>query len=610
MGDSDALARVYAARLLAPHDPPACLETLSSTAAHPDPLVRQETYDALGDQRYIDGAAILVSAIAAESDHSAARTGRLALQRLEFSREDAREQQLALLQNQDEHERAQTVAYMLRRDKALGLSAMGLLALEPTDSGMLYLLRLLMMFFLDPETANSQGTATAEKALAARMEGDAFLKHNTPTHAALAMASTERYNRRNPAATVSTTALAAFVEGNLAEDLGPQPINHAYNPLTGRGFIGLRNPGGPAIRHAEAIINNLAEMTVEEDLTLERRLEAWRLMGAAHHVFQDMSSPLHVFNVWHVLRGCKFEWHWHARQSEIQDILAASPELGESLSAIADNALHRLDEDTRQRLNHRLQAFEETPLDLLLALAWCAYYVASFPGEVRFCDGATAIETLPASYDDGAVGEEDNVLNRMFDGNIRYHASWWSDYFIITDLWGNNFVWNKLLVMDDWRPCPNPFGARLRDGHVRNRALVDRQKVLTVSGRFFFTQKGDNTPHCRPVVYPNGAPMDQHLIRYYGEALFPLTAAYGALWLEAMARRHPQLFQDNAALQTFKSVKAPLRAILDCLSGENDALFSLPILPAPPGTTRKTPSLQNALKPRCGCARDIDPFLF
>jgi len=66
--------------------------------------------------------------------------------------------------------------------------------------------------------------------------------------------------------------------------------------------------------------------------------------------------------------------------------------------------------------------------------------------------------------------------------------------------------------------------------------------MLTITGRFCFTHKGKKTPYCYPFAHPDGTIMTEHLVQYYGETLFPVTAYYNAGWLALLSEIYPQMF--------------------------------------------------------------------
>jgi len=428
---------------------------------------------------------------------------------------------------------------LLRRDPVGGISALSTLAFEESTLGMRSRLRLLLMALNGASRDHVAGLPrhTANTA--------PFEKHHLPGHAVLAREALELYGH----SWVSESHADAFARGVVEEDRGAWPINHAHNPLTRRGFIGRRGPGGSAIRYVERLLSRLDRLNAREALTNNDLEAAWHLAGRAHHVLQDMSSPLHVFSVWHVLRVCLFEEYWREHWKAISPIVRAHGLTGMSPPHVPDSALERLDGFTRDRVSQRIAALSDTLSDHTDALAWLAYYRASFWGEIHYDDDAAPAQTTPTQYDDGDAPALPNILASMFDQHVRYHASWLGDYFEITDRQGNAFVYNRCFLMDDWRPCENPRGEKALDGHLKTGRRTS-DGVMRITGRFFFTQKGDSTPLCRPHAYPDGSPMEESLIHYYGETLFPATVSYGAGWFDSLARRYPRMFLAEKATPT------------------------------------------------------------
>jgi hypothetical protein len=246
-----------------------------------------------------------------------------------------------------------------------------------------------------------------------------------------------------------------------------------------------------------------------------------------------------------VLNGCHYEFFWLPITDQALQILNASNVQPLSLPQLPRTATTYLDTHTRNSLEQRIGNLSNTLGAYQDALAWCAYYRASFWGELRFDDDASETQTAPADFDDGSVGSLPNVLDAMFDGNIRYHTSWWGDFFEITDRTGNTFQWNRLFSMDDWKPCANPRNQQLMDGHVKERGADD---VESITGRFLFTHKGGKTPYCYPFAHPDGTAMSEHLVQYYGETLFPVTAAYNGGWLALLSEIYPQMFTSELFL--------------------------------------------------------------
>ncbi len=526
---TDPLTRLYAARLLLEQGRDAPLDIPLSLKDDKDPLVRREAYAALGLTETVLARSILEEATQRETHQGALRAARNALRHLDGIENGP------LFDN--DWERVEWVELLLRRDPPRGANTLATWALEASPPGIRSRLRLLILAL----TASSRNNIAGLQPFIA--DTVLYEKHHLPGHAILAREALELCGH----SLASATHANAFERGIIEEDRGPRPLNHAHNPLTRRGFIGRRGPGGSAVRYVEALLSRLDRLNARDALTRQDLEAAWYLAGRAHHVFQDMSSPLHVFSGWHVLRVCLFEEYWRDHWETISPIIQVHGLTPTSPPELPIIALDRLDGFTRNRLSQRIGALSDSLPDHVDALAWLAYFRASFWGEIHYDDDAAPPYTTPTRYDDDDAPALPNVLANMFDRNIRYHASWLGDYFEITDRQGNAFLYNRCFLMDDWRPCENPRGKSALDGHLKTGRRTSK-RAMRITGRFFFTQKGGHTPLCRPHAYPDGSPMEQTLVYYYGETLFPATVTYGAGWCDSLARRYPRMFEADKAV--------------------------------------------------------------
>lgn len=533
---SDPLTRTYAARLLLEQGEAIPPDAFIMLASNEDYLLRQEAYGVLG--YYYDPmiSAFLQNAAATETNRSAARSARLALlmQRIRSLPDNAQQEQalLSLLDMNDKHEQWQAVQYAMRHHKALGIKVLASLAQSDSVLGETSRAQLIAL--------NADDTPLHIPAISN--------KHATTIHKSMAHYNVALHNTQPAQPKINAAIESIFAEAIVLEDIGMTPVNHAYNPLTGRGFLWRKGFGGSAQLYAARLFDRLESLCAQPDFSQIELSEAWVLAARVFHVLQDMTSPLHVFGVWHVLNGCHFENYWHLRTEEALRLIDEWDMQPVSLPGLPPAATAGLDAYTHNALEQRVDSLSNTLGDYQDALAWSAYYRASFWGEIRYSDETTIEQTTPTIYDDGETEALPNILSRMFEGNIRYHPSWWGDYFEITDRLGNTFAWNRIFALDEWRPCPNPRKKHSVDGHASYPASHD-DSTMRITGRFFFTHKGEKTPYCYPFTYPDGTPMTDHLVYYYGANLFPVTAAYNGGWLSALAKQYPKMFAQETFLQ-------------------------------------------------------------
>ncbi len=549
LGGDDPLCRIYAGRLLLEQGSEIAPDLFVELAHHNDYLVRQEAYEALGyyDEPRIER--LLEKAAAVDMNRSAARAARLALFRRQIRSlaSPAQHNQAleALMHSDDDHERWHGIQYALRGDnKALGMTALSRLAEERSPLGMMAAAQPLLT--RAETTIGNRNTQPDDSAplLTSMKQGalSPFEKHFFEIHFGMARYSVMLHNAQPHLPHINKAAEVTFTQEVVREDTGIRPVNHAHNPLTGRGFVRRRGFGGSARLYVSDLMERLDALHAHPDLSASELLEAWRLAGRAFHVLQDMASPLHVFSVWHVLNSCHFEVYWDTVVDEALDLVDVPETAPTRPSQLSPLSTSRLDAFTRLALEKRIAELPDTLMAHLDAIAWSAYYRASFWGEIHYADTAGTRETTPTGFHDGETDALPNILHDVFDGNIRYHTAWWGDYFELEDRLGNTFAWNRLLALDEWRPCPNPPRETSKDGHARAPVRLENgQESWRITGRFLFTHRG-RTPYCHPFRYPDGEPMESHLPRYYGEKLLPLMVAYGNGWLATLAEQYPILF--------------------------------------------------------------------
>jgi hypothetical protein len=220
---------------------------------------------------------------------------------------------------------------------------------------------------------------------------------------------------------INETAAATFAQATILEDIGIQPVNHAYNPLTGRGFLRQQGFGGSAYLYVDNLLEDLNTLCGQTNFADSDLYEAWTLTGRIFHVLQDMASPLHVFSVWHVLKGCHFEIYWYPLTEEALQLVNVWDVEPTSLPHLPAAALQGLDTQSRSALEKRITALPNTLAAYQDALAWCAYYRASFWGEIRYAEEASTAQTTATRFDDQETEALPNTLAYMFGDNIRYH---------------------------------------------------------------------------------------------------------------------------------------------------------------------------------------------
>ncbi|MCK5863402.1 MAG: HEAT repeat domain-containing protein [Candidatus Hydrogenedentes bacterium] len=542
--DPDPLTRLYAARLLLEEGEEIPTDTCIDLSSHDDYLVREEAYSLLGyyDDKIISD--FLKNAGNKETNHSAARSIRIALwmQRL---RSHPDQTILSLLDMEDNRECWQCIQYAMHHNKTLGIKALTVVAESNSPLSETSLAQLITMQGTDPTEQYEKHSSNTENTYDTPRISE---KHFTIIHASMAQYNVKLHNTQESLPKINDLAESPFVQATILEDTGTKPVTHAHNPLTGRGFIRKKGFGGSARLYALELLEELDTFYAATTLSYTELYDAWYLAGRIFHLLQDMTSPLHIFSEWHILNACHFELYWYPLSEEVfrlVDLWDIQPTNPPHLPAAA-TAL--LDTHTRSTLEQRIENLPNTLISHMDAQSWSTYYRASFWGELRYDEEAVVQQSSATTFDDGEIKAHPNILGLIFDGNIRYHPSWWGDYFEITDRLGNTFSWNRMRVLNAWRPCPNPFRQHLSDGHISLPVTLDNEKkTIRITGRFFFTHKGTNTPYCYPFTYPDGTIMSEHLVQYYGTYLFPVMVAYNGGWLASLAKHYPDLFQSETA---------------------------------------------------------------
>lgn len=525
----DPLTRLYAARLLTEQGRSPEPSFFQSLADSGDYLVRQELYDALGGSDVTGADKLLEQAAARETNQSAARMARLALRfyrARQISPDAERFFFETILDSEEDEARLWALNTLRAADKDRADAALKDLARESSDMGAWCRARISARAGVKAKATSGNGTLSLEK-------------HQGVVHRTFTEDILQRYHAQPGVPRMDLVHGLRLVSAVVLEDSGTKPLRHAHNPLTGRGFFGYGTFGGSAHRYMGELLD---ELKVAADVCdTESSLD---LAGRVLHLVEDMSSPLHIFGVSHAFNTCLIEAYWRNNHGEVEAVLHDREIIPAHPAVVPAGCQAILDPFSAARLQKRLEAIPDTMPGRLEALAWATYFTASHWGEIRFDDMAVEAHTLPGTFREKHVETQDNSLHAMFNGRVRYHTSWWGDYFEIEDRLGNTFSWNKCFLVDGFRPCSNPVGDPSCEGSLRGVAGVEGREVLRVTGRFYFTQRGFRAPHCHPVRLPNGTPTDMHLSRYYGETLFPLTVAHGIGWFNLLAEQYPFLFAD------------------------------------------------------------------
>ena len=503
----DSLIRTYAWRLWSKHTEELSFEGLAQALENDNPFVRREGYAALADCKAPQALTVLKTRLSEETDDNTLTMGLCDLQALQI-RLEGQEKSLSKLVVEKASSplfSEQHWAYnQLMADPSLLPWVMSQSSLLPHNWGP-WLRAFMAAFFAAP----------AEE----ECEEGLFQKHNVPVHYEHSDFILSRYAELNTDFPLTEENRRIFLLANSAEDNGIRPINHAYNPLTGRGFLMRKHGfGGSALKYCRRIQQ---EMKGQSDKRL------WASAGRILHVLQDMTSPQHVYGIWHPFNTSLHENYWTDYQEEVAPLLlSVLPEILQP-SETAERENWHLDPFTRSRLQKRIEGLETSIGNYIESLAWHCYYSTSYWGALSFAEEAIEETLPPLTFTDGTTPESDNSLARVLDGNIHYRCSWHGQYFVATDRKGREFFWNKCFLLDGFRPCSNSCGQGSVDGHRWFNKDLTASGRTSVAGRFVFLQRGFFAKHCYPAFYPDGWPMEDHLSRYHGNMLIPACLRYG-----------------------------------------------------------------------------------
>jgi hypothetical protein len=393
-------------------------------------------------------------------------------------------------------------------------------------------------------------------AILVAMTTAASFGHDTVTHQTLMDSAMSKAAELNPPLSFAGTPYTRMHEGTADEDNGTRSLDHAYNPMTGGVFpLGSMTARDTAAdRWASMVSAFLAGNFDGGDGS-----GAWHYLGRAAHLVQDMTSPLHVFALQHAAPTCQFEAYWRDNDAYLRTLLAG---IGAPLDSntLDTKSTERLDAFTSARLQYRfsnsctnkdnsdVRGFSEV-------VAWTTYFRSTFWGQIVFVDdGSSGIATAPmttgTTFIDGYVGPQTNTLHAMFPNDVRWIATWYDDYYEITDKNGYVFRWMSWTETDDFSSCGTTdlaaggWAAGYQDSSKLVVGSANDGSGARTTGRFFFDLRelgkstaGNANRYCYPNNYPDGTAMSGHLHEYFGAYLDPLLVRYNAGLLGLANRR-------------------------------------------------------------------------
>lgn len=348
----------------------------------------------------------------------------------------------------------------------------------------------------------------------------------------------------------------AYDEDNTIVDPGngaARPLNHAYNPITDKGFLGNGFIATTARNEITIRWASMAKAFADGNLDGGDNAGAWHYLGRVSHLMQDMTSPLHVMTIWHdgvIHPTCQFESYWGVNSGTTITLLKdiADPLHSHSLPREATDLL---DVFSASRLHDRFENScpnkgLDDPRGWVETMAWSTYFRTTFFGEVKMgfpgkfssANGAaTSATTSTTIFSDGTVNPQVNVLEKMFGaGNVRWINNFiGDDYYEITDRNGNVFRWMSAFDIDDWGSCGECIGDGQRDTSVLIGGNKSDDDGVRVTGRFYFNLRelgkdssGKFNRYCYPRFLPNGDSTTEHVHEYFGNQLIPLATRYNS----------------------------------------------------------------------------------
>ncbi len=345
---------------------------------------------------------------------------------------------------------------------------------------------------------------------------------------------------------------------------------HAYNPMTNKGFNVLGIQFGTARDRALSIWNDslvnafaMGDLYTEEIGSSGQLGGGWQLLGRVSHLLEDLTAPLHGLAIQHVYPGCKFEDTWKTSGLVLNGILDAA--LGEqqdilySDSALPAEALIGLDEFSRTRLEYWLNSAAENaggPIGCpyrtgddvrgyLEVLSWISYFRTTVWGEVWFNKDEASSDSQGNATSAGILEEAvfadvtvpagtPNALHAMFEGKVKWRDAWNDNYFTLECANGNVLYWMKVFNTDEWGACD--WSDNRCEGSKVYGGDHDDQDARTV-GRFWFDTREIGPGQAVFQRYPDGSTLGKDMYNYYADVLFPLTVRYNAGLINLANRR-------------------------------------------------------------------------
>jgi PKD repeat protein len=377
------------------------------------------------------------------------------------------------------------------------------------------------------------------------------LSHQTMMDYAMAKAA-----ELNPPLYFSGTPYTRMHEGAADEDNpSTRSLDHAYNPMTD-GMFPLASM--TARDAAYDRWTNMITAFLTGNYDGGDGVGAWHYLGRASHLVEDLTSPLHVFALQHAVPSCQFEAYWQNNDPYLRTLLTGigSPLACNTLDA---KSTEKLDTFSAQRLQYRFNnSCPHKDSDDIRGwsevVAWTTYFRTTFWGEIVFVNnGSSGVATAPlttgTTFTDGYVDAQTNTLHAMFPNNVRWVATWYDNYYEITDKNGDAFRWMSWTDVDDFASCGTTdlsaggWAAGYQDSSKLAVGSSNDGSGARTTGRFFFdlrelgkSTSGTANRYCYPFNYPDGTTMTSHLHQYFGGSLSPLVTRYLA-GLLALANR-------------------------------------------------------------------------
>lgn len=344
------------------------------------------------------------------------------------------------------------------------------------------------------ESANDGVAAWARESLEGRLPE---AKHATSVHGGGVGGHVDRSLTANAFAVVNSPGFTAaqrqeVTRGTVDEDLGARPINHFYNPITGRNTMPF---------HTENALGRANRLWF-------KTLRAWHrgetagangayvLLGRTMHLLQDMTSPAHVHDDPHVpvIDWDDFEVYGETRYPEP--------------SAVVPNVTPYAPADT-VALPRGGVVPGRSVRGLMQAMAMFTYELTSFEGELVAAPGP----------------QPESELTRMFpDGRLYYQEGGLlgGGYWYIDDVGRYGRVGNNA-----WWPCAGD--------HVVDFAGPDGAR--RIAGRFYLENAGGDHGDLTPSVFERplkhlASAEGMALLDIYAGELYPESVSYCATLLQ------------------------------------------------------------------------------